>query len=281
MPTIHVNGTNLYYEETGGGDEAVVFTHGLAWTTRLFRAQVEALGDRYRCIAYDTRGHGRSEVTRTGYELDNLAVDLASLIEELNAGPCHLVGHSLGGSYAVRVAARRPELVRSLCLYNAAADEDPFLDRAMFRAMSYGVQGFGMGVATIKLMKMQFGRTFREDPARAAERDEFRRLFKAQDKDGIARAVRGWIRSPAVVQELPRIGAPTLVVSGSEDTTIKPPRSKQIADAVQHGRFIVLPSAGHSSPVENPQGATAVLRDHLEEHAHATPGGFGMVGAAG
>src|SRR5947209_3627617 len=101
MPMIRSNGANLYYEDTGTGHEAIVFMHGLAWGTRLFKAQIEALRDEYRCIAFESRGHGRSDITRAGYELDNLAVDAVVVIESLHAGPCHLVGHSLGDSVAV------------------------------------------------------------------------------------------------------------------------------------------------------------------------------------
>lgn len=267
MPHIRVNGAELFYDEAGAGEESVVFVPGLAWTTRLFRDQVHALQDHYRCLVVEPRGHFRSEVTKDGYELDNLAVDLAELIQRVNAAPCHLVGHSLGGSTAIRVAARRPELVRTLTLFNAAADEDPFIDRVMFRAMSYGVQALGMGAASVRLMKASFGETFRNDPARAAERDEFRRMFRSQDKDGIARAVRAWIRSPAVEQELPNISAPTLVIAGNEDSTIKPHRSKAIADKVPHGRFVVVPRCGHTVPVEAPEAGTRELRDHIEQHA--------------
>ena len=70
MPTIRVNGAELYYEESGCGEECIVFTHGLAWGTRLFRDQISALNDDYRCIAYDSRGRGRSEITRAGHRRD-------------------------------------------------------------------------------------------------------------------------------------------------------------------------------------------------------------------
>jgi pimeloyl-ACP methyl ester carboxylesterase len=265
MPTTRVNGAELYYEDTGTGEQAILFAPGLAWGTRLFRAQVAALAGRYRCVVCEPRGQGRSEVTRGGYELDNLAVDLAGLIERLGLAPCHLVGHSLGGSTAVRVAARRPELVRTLALLNATADEDPLVERVLFRGLSYGVELFGMGVVDERLVKMMFGKTFLTDPARAGEREEARRQFLSNDKTGIARAVRGWLRSPAVMEELPHIAAPALAAAGEEDAAVKPERSRQTADAIPRCRFRLLPRCGHSAPVECPDAVTDALLDLFAE----------------
>jgi len=264
MPTARVNGAELYYEDTGSGTEAVVFAPGLAWGTRLFRAEVAALGVRYRCVVVEPRGQGRSEMTKAGYELDNQAVDLAQLIEHLGVAPCHLVGHSLGGSAAVRVAARRPELVRSLALLNATADEDPLWDRVLFRGLSYVVDLFGVGTVGGRFVKTMFGKTFLHDPARATEREEARGQFLSNDRRGLARAVRGWIRSPPVMDELPNVTAPTLVVAGEEDAAVKPERSRAVAEGVRDGRFLLLPKCGHSSPVEAPAAVTDAFRDLFE-----------------
>jgi pimeloyl-ACP methyl ester carboxylesterase len=271
MPTACVNGAKLYYEDTGSGAEAVLFAPGLAWGTRLFRAQVAALNDRYRCVVVELRGQGRSEVTKAGYELDNIAADLIGLIEHLELAPCHLVGHSLGGSAAVRVAARRPELVRSLALLNATADEDPLWDRVLFRTLSYVVELFGMGTVDDRLVKAMFGKTFLNDRARAGEREEARRQFLSNNRTGIARAVRGWIRSPAAEGELPKVTAPTLVIAGEEDTAVKPERSRKMAEALLRGRFLLLLRCGHSAPVEVPEAVTAALVGLFEESRAPQP----------
>ncbi len=265
MPTIRTNGVELYFEDTGTGKEAIVFIPGFAWGVRLFQHQIAALRNRYRCIAFEPRGQGRSEITRGGYELDNLAADAIGLIEALGAAPCHLVGHSIGGSIAFRIAARRPDLVRSLVLFNSAVDEDPLWIRVKYWLMSFAVQALGMRLAAKEMMKAQFSPTFRRDPTRGAEREEIWRLFRAQNKHSLAHAVRGWIRSPAAEPELPKVAAPTLVIAGAEDPTVRNSSSKQVADRVQHGRFILLPGCGHSIPVESPEKANEILRDFLDD----------------
>ncbi len=115
-----INGANIYYEDTGPGPETIVFAHGLLCNTHLFDHQVGALKDRYRCIAFDFRGQGQSEVTKSGYDMDTLTEDAAGLIRALKAGPCHFLGLSMGGFVAMRLALRHPDLVRSLMLLSCS-----------------------------------------------------------------------------------------------------------------------------------------------------------------
>ncbi len=62
MPHIQINGANLYYEEYGAGHETIVFSHGLLWSGRMFYDQIAVLKNQYRCITFDFRGQGQSEL---------------------------------------------------------------------------------------------------------------------------------------------------------------------------------------------------------------------------
>src|SRR5438128_2311715 len=104
MPRTTVNGADLYYEDTGSGREAILFAHGLLWSGRMFDAQVAALKGRYRCVTFDFRGQGQSEITTTGYDMDTLAEDAAALIQRLGIAPCHFLGLSMGGFIGMRLA---------------------------------------------------------------------------------------------------------------------------------------------------------------------------------
>jgi pimeloyl-ACP methyl ester carboxylesterase len=97
MPQINVNGVELYYEEYGSGTETVVFAHGLLMDCRMFERQVETLRKNYRCVAFDFRGQGQSQITEDGYDMDTLTKDTSALINELNCAPCHFAGLSMGG----------------------------------------------------------------------------------------------------------------------------------------------------------------------------------------
>jgi pimeloyl-ACP methyl ester carboxylesterase len=259
MPRLNVNGAELYYEESGAGAQAIVFSHGLLWSGRMYDAQVAAFRDRYRCITYDHRGQGQSQITDGGYDMDTLAVDAATLIETLGCAPCHFVGLSMGGFVGLRLAARRPELLRSLVLVESAADAEPWLNRPKYRAMTLGVRLLGPGPFLRPVMSIMFGRAFLRDPARAAERSEMARRLAAIDRAGAARATLGVIERRAVQNELGHIRTPTLILSGADDRAIVPRRARKTAEAIAGARFVSIPRAGHTSTVEEPAAVNAAL----------------------
>src|SRR6476660_4847171 len=104
--------------ELHGVDEAagvpIVFSHGLLWSGRMFDAQASALKKSYRVIRYDHRGQGKSATSPTPYDMEQLADDAATLIQNLKASPCHFVGLSMGGFVGLRLALERPDLLKSL-----------------------------------------------------------------------------------------------------------------------------------------------------------------------
>src|SRR5215510_557462 len=104
MATLELDGTFLYYEDTGPGStgETIAFSHGLLWRTELFAPQVAALRGRYRCIAWDHRGQGRSGEGEYRHTIGIEVVwkDAVALIEALVKGPVHFCGLSMGGFVA-------------------------------------------------------------------------------------------------------------------------------------------------------------------------------------
>jgi pimeloyl-ACP methyl ester carboxylesterase len=122
MPRRRINDIELYYELTGDGPDTVVLVHG-GWTDHLsWRFVAPTFAERYRVLGYDRRGHSRSERPPTPSSRRHDEDDLADLIETLDLGSVHLVGNSYGGSISLGLAARRPELVRSVI-----AHEPPLL----------------------------------------------------------------------------------------------------------------------------------------------------------
>ena len=205
MPFVTANGAQLHYTEAGSGPECVVFSHGLLWSGEMFAAQVEALSGQYRCIAYDHRGQGQSEITAGGYDMDNLARDAAALLEALSASPCHWVGLSMGGFVGMRLAARQPWLIRSLTLLDTAADPEPGHRKELRRAMGYLSRVVGFRPFLGEAMRAMFGAPFLADPARAAQREELReRLAKVRAAGG-SRALFAVIDRKGVEDELGKI----------------------------------------------------------------------------
>src|SRR5512139_2319568 len=117
---ILVNGLQLFYLEQGEGS-AVIFLHGLGSAAEDWQLQFPAFAPRYRVIAPDLRAHGQSEAGPFYWTIETLADEVAQLLGELQAGPAHMVGLSLGGCVAQALASRQPRLVRSLTLVNSFA----------------------------------------------------------------------------------------------------------------------------------------------------------------
>jgi pimeloyl-ACP methyl ester carboxylesterase len=260
---VEIGGLRLHVEDTGGSGPAVVFSHGLLLSTRLWDAQVDALSGRYRCIAYDHRGQGQSDDTGgRSISLDTCAADAEALVKALGAVPCHFVGLSMGGMVGMRLAARRPEILRSLSLIETSADPEPEENLGRYRMLNLVARFVGPWAVAGKVMHILFGRTFNADPARAEERTRWTARL-AGNRRSIWRAVNGVIERPSIHGELAAVRLPTLVMVGEEDVATVPARAERIASAIAGARLLRVPRAGHTSPVEEPATVTAALRDFL------------------
>src|SRR6478609_4404658 len=125
MPTIDVNGVPYAYVDEGSGP-LVLFGHGLLANKEMFRAQIDALRDRYRCVSVDWPAHGQSGWRTGGFTFADLVSDTAALLGALGETPAVLVGLSQGAMVFMRLAYRHPELVRGLVLMDTTAGpEDP------------------------------------------------------------------------------------------------------------------------------------------------------------
>jgi 3-oxoadipate enol-lactonase len=186
MATIQANGVNLYYEEHGTGKETIVFSHGFLMNHAMYQAQIEALAPYYRCIAYDHRGHGRSEVTQSGYEIDNLTADAAAFIEALGVAPCHFVGMSTGGFIGLRLGIRQPELLRSLTLIDTSADAETPNQMRQYDMLATIVRYFGWRFVLGKALNTLFSSNYLNDPKRQDEVERWKQVITGHDRKGVA-----------------------------------------------------------------------------------------------
>ena len=262
MPFRQINGAKLHYEVSGDGPETIVFSHGLLMSGAMFADQVAALAPGYRCICYDHRGQGRSEITDRGYDMDSLASDAAGLIEALDASPCHFVGLSMGGFVGMRLALSRPELLRSLVLMDTSADPEP--NRKPYRRLAFVGRWLGFRPVVDRVMNIMFGRTFLDDPAKAASREHWRRHLLALDRRGTYRAAHGVIDREGVYDRLGQIATPTLILVGEEDVATVPEKSERLRDAITGAQLVRIPGAGHSSSIEQPERVTEAILGFLE-----------------
>lgn len=265
MPEIAVNGTRLFYEDTGPGSsgETVVFSHGLLWNSELFAPQLAHLRDRYRVIAYDHRGQGRSaDDPSRCIGMDTVYEDAVALIEALQLKPVHFAGLSMGGFVAMRLGARRPDLVRSLMLLETSADPEPAENVPKYRRLNFVARWFGLGLVAARVMPIMFSEDFLTDPARATERAHWRRKLTA-NRRSIWRAVNGVIERQGIYAELNRIACPVLIVVGEQDVATTPAKAERLHAGIPRSRLVRIAKAGHSSSIEQPAAVNAALDDFL------------------
>ncbi|MEE6177281.1 alpha/beta fold hydrolase [Mycobacterium sp. 050134] len=272
MPTFERGPAAIHYTDTGApaGDPhaaTVFFGHGLLFGGWMFRAQVGALRNRYRCVAIDWRGQGDSAPTSGGHDMDTLTDDATALIEALGVGPVHFVGLSMGGFVGQRLAARRGDLVRTLTLLDTSAGpEDP--DKARrYRLMARAYLLTGISPLRGAVQPLMFGPEFLGDPRSKPVLDEWAARLRRCRRSATSKAVLAVADRDGIETEIPGITAPTLVIVGADDVATPPAKSRRIVELIEGARLVQIPNCGHSSSVEQPDAVSALLADFLDGQA--------------
>jgi 3-oxoadipate enol-lactonase len=256
-----MSATAVSYTVDGAADApVVVLSNSLGATRAMWDPQVPALAERFRVVTYDTRGHGASPAPAGPYTLDDLVDDLVALLDEVGAGRAHVVGLSLGGMTAMRLAAREPDRVESLAVLctSAKADPQPFLDRAA-AAHSGGTAALAPTVVSRWLT-----------PSYAAAHPDLvarlEAMITAADDEGYAACCEVVARMD-VRADLPLIAAPTLVVSAADDFALPPEHQKLIAEAIPGAELLTVSPGAHVANLEQPLQVTGALLGHFDAAA--------------
>ncbi|NDZ96344.1 3-oxoadipate enol-lactonase [Streptomyces sp. SID6673] len=237
----------------------VVLSNSLGSTYRMWDAQLGALEERFRVVRYHTRGHGASPIPQGPYTIDDLADDLIALLDRLDVERAHVVGLSLGGMTAMRVAVRNPERVNALGLLCTGAQLTPssaWTDRANT------VRAQGSGAVAEAVVQRWF------TPEYLADNPDSRRYHETMVADTSAEGYAGCCEAIAVMDQradLASITAPTLAIAGADDPATPPPKLAEIADSVTNGRLLVVPHSAHLANAEQPEIITPALIEHLEQ----------------
>jgi 3-oxoadipate enol-lactonase len=268
MPILTHGAARIAWTDTGAPAgrphaQTVVFGHGLLFGGWMFRHQIGELRTRYRCVTLDWRGQGDTAATPVGYDMDTLTADAVALVRALDTGPVHWVGLSMGGFVGLRLAARHPELLRSLVLLDSSADAEDPARTGEYRALARVQRYVGMGPIADRVAAHLFGRSFLAEPEARAVVAQWRQRLARADRAGIRRAVLGVTDRVAVTAELGAVAAPTLVVVGEEDTATPPACAERIVEGVAGARLEVLRRCGHTCTLERPTAVSAVLAGFL------------------
>ncbi len=265
MAEIQLSGTKLFYVKEGEGKETIIFSHGLLWSHKMFRNQIDLLKKKHTVIAFDHRGQGQSEVALGDYNMDLLTQDALELIEEISGKPVHFVGLSMGGFVGMRLAARHPDKIKSLILLETSAHPEPVENLPKYKFLNAIVKWLGVIPTVVKpVMKIMFAESWLKNPTNRVAVKEWANELKSNKKT-ITKSVEAVIYRKGVEQEIRFIKCPTMVVVGDEDVATKPEKAKFIQMSIPNSKLHILPGTGHSSSIEKPVEINRLIAGWMEQ----------------
>lgn len=239
------------------GAPVVMLSHSLGSSRVMWAPQIEALATRYRVLAYDTRGHGESDVPAGPYTLAELVADAVALLDALSIEAVHFVGLSMGGMIAQGLALAHPERLLSLALCSTSA-QMPAAAQAAIQERIDTARTAGMAA----LLPGTLARWFTPDylQRNPPMLETIRRQFLATPVEGYIGCTEA-IRRLDHLERLGVIRLPTLVIVGEKDPGTPLAASEAIHAAIPGSRLAVIPRMLHLNNIE----AAEQFNRHLTE----------------
>jgi non-heme chloroperoxidase len=273
MTTISVNGKDHFYEELGSGDPLVLI-HGAFVDSQLWDPQFAHFSKRYRAIRYDLRGHGQTGPSDVStYSIDGFADDLEVLINKLGLEQPIVCGMSLGGMIAQAYAVRSMTNLKSLILADTAVSVSLTLADKLQRYVLFPKWAMKLTIRSLSARNFtrfsfwlarvtRSGDWFGQDETTAEYVRS--RMLKMSDSEylKIYDAIYGFDLQP-----LEQIRAPTLVLNGQFESKAVFRHTEELLRRVPHAESSIVPGAGHTSNMENPEDFNRLVADFLNRSA--------------
>lgn len=257
-----INDTMLDHTETGPADgPPVVLIHGFPFSQEMWTPQIGVLSPRFRVIAYDVRGHGKSPPGDGQYTLEFFVDDLIGLLDHLKIDRAILCGLSMGGYIALRAVERDPGRVRALVLCDTRSEADSNEAKLKRAATIKMVRKHGTALFAEGFVKSIFApETFTANPDAVAM---IKRIIQDSPPAGICGTLLALASRTDTTAGLPRIAVPTLILVGDQDGLTPPTAAEAMREKIPNSKMYVLPQAAHMSNLENPREFNARLLDFL------------------
>jgi pimeloyl-ACP methyl ester carboxylesterase len=248
MAILDRDGVKLYYEVHGTGPP-LLLTHGYSASSRMWAGQIEMLAKDFQVILWDLRGHGRSDypAAMEAYSEAAALADMGALLDVVAAPSAVIGGLSLGGYLSLAFHRAHPERTRALLIidtgpgYRSPEAREAWNQDALKTAARFEARGL---------------EALRPRSAQAEHRDA----------SGLALAARTLLRQrdAQVIDSLPGITIPTLIVVGADDKAFLAP-ANYMAAKIPGARLQTIPNAGHFANLDNPAAFNAAVSNFLRE----------------
>lgn len=273
MSDVTVNGVRLHVEVTGEGP-AVLLLHGFTGSAETW-APHRAAWEGFTAVAVDLLGHGRSDCPAdpARYRVERCVEDLLAVLDRLGFGRAAVLGYSMGGRVALRLALRAPERVWALVLESASPGiEDPEERAARVRsddALAADIERDGIEAFVARWEALPLWASQARLPAEVRERLRAQRLRNSPV--GLANSLRGMGagQEEPVLDRLDRLTLPVLLLAGALDGKYCG-LAREMARRLPCARLAVVPEAGHAVHLEQPAAFQAAVRAFLQEHKPKT-----------
>ena len=250
MPKLRRDGVEIYYEVHGNGP-VLLLTHGYSATSAMWQGQIEALSRHHKLVLWDMRGHGQSDYPDdpAAYSEALTVADIAALLDTAGAASAIVGGLSLGGYMSLAFYRAHPERVRALLIIDTGPGfkKDDAREVWNKRAHDTGDRFEREGLAVLQSAS--------RERANASHRDA----------SGLARAAHGMLtqRDARVIEALPDIKVPSLVVVGADDAPFLA-ASDYMAAKIPGAKKVVIPAAGHAVNIDQPQAFIEAVLPFLD-----------------
>lgn len=245
MPFVTNGGVKLYYETHGSGP-VLLLSHGFSATSAMWRGQVEVLSKDHTLVLWDMRGHGQSDYPADPALYSEAATvsDMAAILDAVGAKSAIIGGLSLGGYMSLAFHLQHPERCRALLIIDTGPGFKKDEARAAWNARAHQTAARFDAEGLAPLLKG------------SAERSRSRH----RDATGLAHAARGMLtqRDAGVINSLPGISVPSLVLVGSEDTPFLA-ATDYMAAKIAGSTKAVIPGAGHAANIDQPEAFNAAV----------------------
>jgi pimeloyl-ACP methyl ester carboxylesterase len=251
MPKIDRNGVAIHYEVHGDG-APLLLTHGYSSTSAMWHGQIDALARNHKLVLWDMRGHGQSDYPDDPelYSETLTVDDMAAILDAVGARRAIIGGLSLGGYMSLAFYRAYPERVRALLIIDTGPGfkKDDAREAWNARADATADKFEREGLEVLK----------------SASRE--RSSVSHRNADGLARAARGMLtqRDAKVMELLPDIKVPSLIVVGADDTPFLA-ASDYMAAKIPGAQKVVIPAAGHAVNIDQPQAFVDAVLPFLDK----------------
>ncbi len=248
MAYLDRGGVRIYYEERGSGP-AVLLSHGYSASARMWDGQLHALSDRFHIIAWDMRGHDRSDspADPPAYTHETTVADMAAILDACGAKRAVIGGLSLGGFMSLAFHLAHPERTAALMLFDTGPGYKKDGPRNEWNTMAGSM-----------------ARTLETKGLEGAMAGSEVRLAHHRSAQGLAHAARGMLaqKDGRVIEGLPDIKVPTLVLVGANDKQFLT-SADYMAAKIPGAEKVVLANAGHAANIDQPEAFNAAVRAFL------------------